>query len=70
MQSDEEYRKRLSDKQKEMISELKSSLADLESYAYEVSAHWWVRIEVGAHWWVRIEVSSHWWVRIEMSAHW
>ena len=36
MQSDEEYRKKLSDKQREMISELKSSLADLESYAYEV----------------------------------
>ena len=35
-QSDEEYKKKLSDKQKEMIVELKSSLADLESYAYEV----------------------------------
>ncbi|XP_067936552.1 RUN domain-containing protein 1-like [Watersipora subatra] len=32
---EEEYKKRLSDKQREMIGELKSSLADLESYAYE-----------------------------------
>jgi len=40
LQSDEEYKRKLSYKQREMIADLKSSLTDLESYAYEVSTVW------------------------------